>query len=249
MRIILTALLFAALNVQAAEIKVSGGAAPMNNIFKLIKGSFEKKTGHTLVLNEQSAELALQALDKGETHVASAGLKQEDWLKLCKEKKITIDESKPYKFFAIGKDSILVFANKKSSVKELSFAQLEKIFTGQVTSWKEFRGDDKPIKVVFSQNIAGTNKLFSKSAMNGKDYRKDVVEAKNAEDIMTQIGKDPDTIGIGPVGVDLEKFGVKVLKSPEISRPIFMAYLSTDASILELQRYLGSPEGQNLMKR
>ena len=249
MRIILTALLFAALNVQAAEIKVSGGAAPMNNIFKLIKGSFEKKTGHTLVLNEQSPELALQALDKGEIQVASAGLQREDWLKLCKEKKITIDESKPYKFFAIGKDSILVFANKKSAVKELSFAQLEKIFSGQVTSWKEFRGDDKPIKIVFSQNIAGTNKFFSKTVMNGKDYRKDVIEAKNAEDIAAQIGKDPDAIGFGPVGIDLEKFGVKILKSPEIFRPIFMAFISTDASILDLQRYVSSPEGQTHIKR
>jgi len=174
---------FLSVNSFAAEIKVSGGAAPMNNIFKRVKEAFEKKSGHTLVLNEQSPELALQALDKGEIHVASAGLAWEDWLKLCKEKSIKIDESKPFRYSSVGKDSIGVFLNKNSKVSKLSFSDLEKIFTGKASSWKEFGGDDKPIKVVFSPNIAGTNKFFSKTVMANADYKKEIIKAENAGEI------------------------------------------------------------------
>lgn len=249
MKNIMLLILLTGTQVFAANIKISGGAAPMNNMFKRVKDAFEKKSGHVLILNEQSPELALQALDKGQIDIASAGLQWDDWLKLCKEKNITIDEKKPYLHFAVGKDSILVFVNKKSKVSKLSFEQLDKIFTGQAKSWKEFGGDDKPIKFVFSPNIAGTNKFISKTVMGGKGFRKDVTEGKNAEDIATLIGKDAEAIGFGPVGIDMDKYGIKAIETNEIFRPITIAFLSTDKPILELQRYLNSPEGQNLIKR
>ncbi len=237
------------LSCGAADIKVSGGAAPMNNIFKRIKDAFEKKTGHTLILNEQSPELSLQALDKAQIDVASAGLQWDDWLKLCKEKNIRIDESKAFLHFVVGKDTIIVYVNKKAKVAKLSFNQLEKIFSGQAKSWKEFGGDDKPINVVFSPNIAGTNKFFSKTIMAGKSYKSELVDAKNAEDIASIVGKDEMAIGFGPVGVEMEKYGIKAVQTEEIFRPITMAFISSDKAVLELQRFLNSADGQNLIKR
>ena len=232
-----------------AQIRVSGGASPMANIFKRIKDAFEKKTGHVLILNEQSPELALQALDKGEIEVASAGLQWSDWLKLCKTKNIKIDEAKPYRYSSVGRDSILVFINKASSVGKLSFEQLEKIFTGKATSWKEFGGADKPIHVVFGKGIAGTNTFFSKTVMNGADYRKDLTVVEKADDIAEAIGKDADAIGFGPVGIDTNKFGIKIVETPEIFRPILFAFLSVDQSIVDLKSFIGSDEGQALIKR
>ena len=231
------------------EIKISGGAAPMNNIFKRIKDVFEKKSGHSLTLIEQSPELALRDLNAGTIAVASAGLKWEDWLKLCAEKNIKIDEKKEFNKFVIGKDSVFVFVNKKSSVSKLSFEQLEKIFTGSAKNWKEFNGSDRAIKIVFSPNIAGTNKFFSKTVMGGKAFAPSVSEAKNAEDIATQIGQDENAIGFGPAGIDMSKFGVKSIETEEMSRPITMVYIGDDNNARELQRFINSKEAQDLMKR
>lgn len=236
-------------NIIAADIKVSGGAAPMNNIFKKIKDTFEKQSGHRLILNEQSPELALQALDKGEIQVATAGLAWVDWVKLCKEKSITIDESKSYRYSSVGKDSIQVLVNAKSPVSKLSFEQLEKIFTGVALNWKEFGGPDKAIKIVFSKNIAGTNKFFSKTVLGGKEYRKDLIESENANDIAQKIGKDADAIGFGPAGLDHSKYGIKVVEHKEIFRPIMFAFLSPDKAILDLKNFIASPDGEALVKK
>lgn len=245
---ILITIILVSTNAYAAEIKVSGGAAPMNNIFKRIKDDFEKKSGHVLILKEQSPELALGALERGEIDGASAGLPWNDWLKLCKDKNIKIDETKPYRYSSIGRDSIQVFINKKSAVSKLSFEQLEKIFSGKALTWKEFGGDDKAIKIVFSPNIAGTNKFFAKTIAL-KDYKNDFIKAENAEEIAANIGKDADSIGFGPVGMDLNKLGVKIVETPEIFRPIMFVHLSTDKQIVDLKTFLSSPEGQALIKR
>lgn len=243
------ALAIFSLNSFSAEIKVAGGAAPMNNIFKRLKTSFEKKSGHSLALTEQSPELALGALEKGEIDVASAGLPWEDWIKLCKDKNINIDETKPFHYSSIGKDTIQIYVNKSSKISNLTFAQLEKIFTGSAQSWKEFGGEDKPIKVVFSPNIGGTNKFFSKVAMAGHPYTTNVTKAENAEAIAEAIGKDAEAIGFGPVGIDMNKYGIKAVDTPEIFRPILFVFLSADKKILDLKNFLSSSEGQALIKR
>jgi len=45
--------------LSAKEIKIAGGAAPMNNIFKPIKEEFESKTGIYLNLIEIGPNLAM----------------------------------------------------------------------------------------------------------------------------------------------------------------------------------------------
>lgn len=247
--IAMASLLIVSSSAFSAEIKIAGGAAPMNNIFKRIKDAFEKKTKHTLVLTEQSPELALQSLEKGEIQVASAGLAWPDWLKLCKEKNIVIDESKPFRNASVGKDGINIFVNKNSSLKKLEFAEIEKIFTGAATNWKEFGGPDKPIKVVISPNIAGTNKFFKKTAMGGAEYKKDTVKAENATDIVKIIGSDVDTIGFGPAGVDTEANGVRIVDAPAFFRPILFVFLSSEPYIIDLKNFIASAEGQALIKR
>lgn len=89
----------------ADEIRISGGAAPMNNIFKPIKEKFEETTKIKLVLTEQAPEKALEGLEKGQFDVASAGLEWNDWLALCKEKGVNIDTKKLYRNSAISRDS------------------------------------------------------------------------------------------------------------------------------------------------
>jgi hypothetical protein len=69
------------------------------------------------------------------------------------------------------------------------------------------------------------------------------------EKFAKMVGADADSIGFGPVGIDLEKNGIKLSETPEIFRPIFFVFLSTDKQIQELKNFISSPEGQSLVKR
>lgn len=62
-----------------------------------------------------------------------------------------------------------VVVNKKVNIDNLSSEDLIKIFTGEITNWKEVGGNDLNITVINRPKSSGTRATFKKYALNGKD--------------------------------------------------------------------------------
>lgn len=60
----------------------------------------------------------------------------------------------------IARDGIAVIVNKSNSVNGLSTEQLQKIYSGQITNWKEVGGPDLKIQVVNREAGSGTRGAF-----------------------------------------------------------------------------------------
>ncbi|GAC1414277.1 MAG: phosphate ABC transporter substrate-binding protein [Candidatus Velthaea sp.] len=61
-----------------------------------------------------------------------------------------------------------VVTNPGVGVKNLTKAQIQDIFTGKVTNWKEIGGTDQKIVVVNRPRSSGTRAVFNKTLMGGK---------------------------------------------------------------------------------
>ena len=150
-----------AVGVHAEEIKVGGGSAPIENVFKKIQEPFEKAAGMPLVLTSEGPDQAFINVEKGTIDVAAGGLSFESWLDLMKQKGHEITNPKDYKYRVIGRDKIQVLTNQDvAAVKSLSKEQLKGIFTGKISNWKEVGGPDLAIVVIFPAKMTGTNKLW-----------------------------------------------------------------------------------------
>lgn len=90
----------------------------------------------------------------------------------------------------IGKDAIAAIVNPGNSVSSLSLAQLNDIFTGKVTNWKDVGGSDMPIKVFITDKNSATNKVFKKVVLQGKEYKAKIVrpDAKIVRLVSSQKG-------------------------------------------------------------
>src|SRR6056297_178236 len=68
----------------------------------------------------------------------------------------------------VAMDGIAVVINPANSVEELSLEDLKAIYTGKVTNWKEFGGEDMEIVVVSRDSSSGTFEVFNDIALGGE---------------------------------------------------------------------------------
>lgn len=62
----------------------------------------------------------------------------------------------------ICRDGIAVAVNPENPVQNLSKDQVQKIFMGEITNWKEVGGNDEEILVVSRESGSGTRGAFNK---------------------------------------------------------------------------------------
>lgn len=74
----------------------------------------------------------------------------------------------------VAMDGVCVVVHPSNPVKELSIAQIRKIYTGQITNWKELGGADKEIVPISRDTSSGTYETFKKLVMKKQKLTKGV---------------------------------------------------------------------------
>jgi len=218
---IVAAMLCAASGMSAAEeIRVGGGAAPIENIFRKIKQPFEAATGVQLSLRADGPDKAFIELAAGRLDVAAAGLSYKDLLELMKKGGHDFGTGAEFKARVIGADKIQVLTHRDlTPVKSLTKDQLKGLFSGQIANWKQVGGPELPVVVVFSTKTPGTNKLWQERIMDGADWAATRRESGDAAQLRKMVAGTPGSIGIGPLAAE-QGGGIHSPETPEVARPI-----------------------------
>jgi len=233
--------------VFAEEIKVGAGAAPTENILKPLKEPFEKATGIKLQIIQSGPKIALLDLERNAVDAAAAGLSFDQWMELMKKEGVEVKDPGSFQQFIIGKDKIIVFVHKDNPVSKLSKEELKGIFTGKIINWKNVGGKDMPIIIVWGKLIQGTNSIFINKILDGESVTKDILESTTAEDVKHNVAANPEAIGIGPIAV-LDAT-VKIIETPEISRPITLITKGKPSSNVQKLIDFIKVEGQKYIKQ
>jgi len=67
-------------------------------------------------------------------------------------------------------DAFVFITHKDNPVNNLTVEQVQKIYTGKITNWKEVGGDDMPITLYGRQSNSGTYEVFKEVVVDG-DHR------------------------------------------------------------------------------
>lgn len=70
--------------------------------------------------------------------------------------------------YAVANDGIAIIVNPANTVKNLTRAQAEKIFLGEITNWKDVGGEDKPIMVMTRETGSGTKATLEEILLEKK---------------------------------------------------------------------------------
>ena len=104
------------------------------------------------------------------------------------------DEKNDVDGTTVALDGIAIVVNKDSKVADLTVEQLKKMFTGEITNWKDVGGDDGEIVLVGREAGSGTRDGFE-SIVDVKDSCKYAQELTATGAVISAVEANPLAIG------------------------------------------------------
>jgi len=186
---------------QAQKIKGSDTVLPLAQKEAEV---FGKKFKKSVTVIGGGSGVGIAALIDGTTEVAmsSRKMKFDEKVKFQEAGKAVVEK-------IIAYDALAVIVNPSNPVSKLTRAQLEGIFTGKITNWKQVGGADLKIIPYSRESSSGTFEFFKEHILNNKNYVKSILSMPATGAIIQSISQTKGAIGY--VGLAYVEKGVKAL--------------------------------------
>lgn len=163
----------------------------------------------------------------------------------------------------VAYDALAVVVNPSNPVDGLTREQLEAIFRGKITNWKDVGGEDRKIVVYSRETSSGTYEFFKESVLENKNYMSSILSMPATGAIIQSVRQTKGAIGyiglaylnpyVKPLAVSYDGGAHYAVPSVEtaadgsypIVRPLYYYYDSRkEAQVSPFISYVLSPEGQ-----
>lgn len=158
-------------------------------------------------------------------------------------------------------DGIVVIVHPDNPIGMLGLAQIRRIFSGQVTNWRELGWIDRKIDAVSREEGSGTRSAFEDLIMKGKEIDDGTMVQDSNGSVKEVVATDPYSIGyvsmglvdkkVKPVAIDNVTPSIKTIKSGryKIVRPfLYVTNGELDDKSKKFVNYVLSKEGQGILK-
>lgn len=165
------------------ETVTTDGSTSMNKVIGALGEAFESDTGITVSYNATGSGAGIQAVLEGRCDIGLSSRRLKD-----EEKAKGLEET------ILAYDGIAIIVNSENPVNGLDLETIAKIYTGEITNWKEVGGNDRQIVLIGREAGSGTRDGFeSITGTEGKcKYRQ---ELTSTGDVITSVASNADAIG------------------------------------------------------
>lgn len=158
----------------------------------------------------------IAALLNGTTDICMASRKIKD-----KEMKMAAEKNISPREYVVARDGIAVVVNPANPLSEATVEQIGKIYTGQITNWKQLGGPDQGIVILSRESSSGTYVFFQEHVLDKKDYTPNARLMPATSSIIQTVADDNWAIGYVGLGYALEAGDrVKVLAIDDGNGPV-----------------------------
>lgn len=258
--ILFAALSLAALHANAQRIKGSDTVLPVAQ--QTAERFMNREPDARVTVTGGGTGVGISALMDNTTDIAMASrpIKFSEKMK-AKAAKRDIDE------VIVAYDALAVVVHPSNPVKKLTRRQLEDIFRGKITNWKQVGGDDRKIVVYSRETSSGTYEFFKESVLKNKNYMSSSLSMPATGAIIQSVSQTKGAIGyvglayVSPriktlsISYDGEHYAPPTVenatnKTYPIVRPLYYYYdAKNKTQIAPLLEFILSPEGQDIIKK
>ena len=225
------------------------GSTSMEKVIKAVNGAFmEKNKGVTVNLNLTGSGTGIQEASEGKCDIGNSSRKLKD------------EESEKLDATVVGLDGIALVVNPANKLEDITLEDLAKVYSGEITNWKELGGDDKSIVVIGREDGSGTRDGFESIVMGDKEP-KYAQELESTGSVINAVATTDGAIGYASLanvdetvkalkigGVEATEENVKS-GAYEVQRPFICATLkgSDNKLVKAYLDFILSEEGQALV--
>ncbi len=160
------------------------GSTSMEKVIGALSESFMAQNGDVTVnYNPTGSGSGITAVQEGTCDIglSSRALKDE-------EKSAGLKET------VLAYDGIAIIVHPDNPVSDLSVEQIAKLYTGEITNWKDVGGNDAEVVLIGREAASGTRDGFE-SITGTKDACQYRQELTSTGDVITAVSQNPDAIG------------------------------------------------------
>ena len=246
--------------VQAQRIKGSDTVLPLTQ--ELSERFLKKHPSSEIVVTGGGSGVGLAALPENTTDIAMASRRIKFGEKM-KFAKIGLE----VKEVVVAYDALAVVVNPSNPVDRLTREQLEAIFRGKITNWKEVGGPDRRIVVYSRETSSGTYEFFKESVLSNKNYMSSILSMPATGAIIQSVRQTRGAIGyiglaylnpyVKALAVSYDGGRNYALPSVEnafdgsypVVRPLYYYYdAAKEEQVAPFVSYILSQEGQRLVR-
>lgn len=225
------------------------GSTSMEKVIKAVNGAFmEKNKGVTVNLNLTGSGTGIQEASEGKCDIGNSSRKLKD------------EEAEKLDATVVGLDGIALVVNPTNKLEDITIEDLAKVYSGEITNWKDLGGDDKAIVVIGREDGSGTRDGFESIVMGDKEP-KYAQELESTGSVINAVATTDGAIGYASLanvdetvkalkvgGVEATEENVKS-GTYEVQRPFICATLkgSDNKLVKAYLDFILSEEGQALV--
>lgn len=242
--------------LHAQRVKGSDTLLPLTQ--ELAEQYLKKEPDAEVIVTGGGSGVGIAALPENTTDIAMAS-RQIKFSEKMKFAELGLDAEE----VVVAYDALAVVVNPSNPVGCLTREQLEAIFRGKITNWKDVGGEDRKIVVYSRETSSGTYEFFKESVLENKNYMSSILSMPATGAIIQSVRQTKGAIGyiglaylnpyVKPLAVSYDGGAHYAVPSVEtaadgsypIVRPLYYYYDSRkEAQVSPFISYVLSPEGQ-----
>lgn len=184
----LTLLAYTPGTLSAQRIKGSDTVLPLSQ--ELSEMYMKTNPAASVTVTGGGSGVGISALMDGTTDLAMASraIKFSEKMKMKQAKHTPVE-------VVVAYDALAIIVHPSNPVKRLTREQLEGIFRGKITNWKQVGGDDARIVVYSRETSSGTYEFFKESVLHNKNYMSSVLSMPATGAIIQSVSQTRGAIG------------------------------------------------------
>lgn len=171
-------------NKDAVTISISGSTS-VGPLMEKIQEKYEADNNNvTLEIQQNGSGAGIKDVIGGVSEIGMSSRELKD------EEKGQVEGT------TIAYDGIALLVNPNNSVKNITLEDVKKIYTGEITNWKDLGGEDKPIVVVSREEGSGTRDAFQEIVgYESEELTKDATISDGSGAVKTTVAGNENAIG------------------------------------------------------